>query len=148
MATTRYKTVLGLGILVAVLGLAAWRLLAPVAHAGQCDLSSQVCSVSRGDQRFEVELLPRHPAPGEELRLVLRAAGGAPPELGTEPLTVEFSMPGMDMGDHAMTLEPTGTGALEGRIALPSCPMGHSLWQASIRIGEEPLGDLVLHVRQ
>lgn len=148
MARDHYKTVLGFGVLVAVLGLASWRLLAPVAHRGQCDLSSQVCPVSLGDQKLEIELIPRRPAPGEELRLILRAGSGLSSELDARGITVDFSMPGMDMGEHAMKLEPTGTGALEGRFALPSCPMGHSLWQASVRVGGEPRADLVLHVGQ
>lgn len=148
MARDHYKTVLGFGVLVAVLGLASWRLLAPVAHRGECDLSSQVCPVSLGDQKLEIELIPRRPAPGEELRLVLHPAGGTSSTLDAKVVTVDFSMPGMDMGEHAMELEATGTGALEGRIALPSCPMGHSLWQATVRVGGEPQADLVLHVGQ
>jgi hypothetical protein len=140
------KAALGFGVLIAVLGLAAWRLLAPAAHAGDCNLSAQVCPASFDGQQLEIELVPRRPAPGEEFRLMLRPASGAPAQLDAAAITVELSMPGMDMGDHGTRLEPTPNGTLEGRMALPSCPMGHSLWQASVRAGETPIANLVLHV--
>ncbi|MDY7092930.1 MAG: hypothetical protein SX243_08160 [Acidobacteriota bacterium] len=153
MDNHRTKAVLGFLVLAAVLGLASWRLLAPVAGAGSCDLSSQPCPLSLGDQELLAELLPRYPAPGEEFLLILRSAPGTatdfdPEAISPEGVTVEFSMPGMDMGEHQMQLQPTADGTLGGRIALPSCPMGHSLWQATVRVGEEPVADWVLHVGQ
>lgn len=147
-----WQAALGIAVLVAVLGLASWRLLAPWLQGGRCDLSHQVCAVSFDGQELEVELLPRRPSPGEPLRLVLTSTSGTfGGDGGDEEIRVHFSMPGMempgmDMGQHVMEPEVVEPGVLEGRITLPSCPMGQSLWQASIRIGQAPVGELLLHV--
>ena len=89
---------------------------------------------------------PRRPQPGEEFRMSLRPVEDSSLELADAKSTVAFSMPGMDMGEHLMTLEVASPHILEGRIALPACPMGHSLWQASIRLSELPPVQVTLHV--
>lgn len=145
-------------ILVAVLGFASWRLSAPLlepllepllkpqTHAERCDLSSQDCSISVGSQELYVEVLPRRPTPGEELRLILRPTSGIPLELGSQDITVDFSMPAMDMGEHVLKPVLTELGTLEGRITLPSCPMGRPIWRVAIWVDQTQIADFVLRV--
>ena len=78
--------------------------------------------------------------------MILKPTSGIPLDLGTQDITVDFSMPGMDMGEHVLKPALTEVGTLEGRITLPSCPMGRPLWQVSIRAGEQPIADFVLRV--
>jgi hypothetical protein len=115
-------------------------------ESGTCDLSTGPCSVVLGRTTVEVEIDPRRPAAGEEFQLSLQLAAGHPFDLSGGNGTVDFSMPGMDMGEHLMALEVTSPGLLEGRIALPTCPMGHSLWRASIRLSDLPATEVTLHV--
>lgn len=151
MAESRKNGLIAAATLAGVLGLAAWRLLAPLTQAGQCDLGAETCALQIGDRQLEAELLPRPAVAGQPLRLVLRPAAGS--DLPGETLQVDFSMPGMDMGRHTMVLRPAESGVLEGRITLPNCPMG-STWQASIQLASEPAAGapepetLVLHLGQ
>ena len=147
MGSSRWKAILGAAVLLSVLALASWRLLAPTMLAmqsGSCDLSSGPCNVEIGQVGIEVELHPNRPQPGEEM--TMRFTGDRSFEMTGAGNTVDFSMPGMDMGEHLMILQATAPDILEGRIALPACPMGHSLWQASIRISEHPPVEVALHV--
>ena len=141
-----WRAVLGTAILLSVLATAIWRLGGPFMKSGTCDLSSGPCSVSLGGQQVEVELSPLRPRPDEEMLLKLRLAGDRVYQLSEGKNTVDFTMPGMDMGEHRMTLAISTPKLLEGRITLPSCPMGHSLWQASIRLSELPMFEVNLHV--
>ena len=146
MGSSPWKPVLGAVVLLSVLAIASWRLLAPLMGSEACDLSSSPCSVVIGQERVEVEILPRRPEPGEEFLMSLRLAERHTFELSGASGIVDFSMPGMDMGQHRMTLAVSSPNLLEGRIALPTCPMGHSLWQASIQFSNLPPVEVTLHV--
>lgn len=146
MGRSPWKALLGAAVLVAVLAIAAWRLLAPLMHSTICNLSSGPCSLVVGEVPIVVEIDPRRPMAGEEMKMSLRLAGDTALRLAEGDATVDFTMPGMDMGKHLMTLEVSAPGLLEGRIALPACPMGHSLWQASIRLLPQPPVEVTLHV--
>ena len=146
MGSARWKSLLGLAVLLSVLAIASWKFLAPLIQSGTCDLSAGPCSVVIGEVPAEIEIRPRRPRPGEEMHLTLQLADDQSLEVASGERTVDFSMPGMDMGDHLMTLEASSPTLLEGRIALPACPMGHSLWQASIRLSDLPPVEVTLHV--
>lgn len=146
MGSSRWKSLLGLVILLSVLAIASWRFLAPWTQSGTCDLSSGPCVVAIGGESVEIEIRPRRPKPGEEMHLILHLADNQSLEVASGERSVDFSMPGMDMGDHVMMLEASSPILLEGRIALPACPMGHSLWQASIRLSDLPPVEVTLHV--
>ena len=146
MGSSPWKAFLGVVVLLSVLALAAWRLLAPLMQSATCDLSSGPCAVVLGEVLVDVEIHPRRPGPGEEMHMTLRLAEDHSLEVADGEATVDFSMPGMDMGEHLMTLELSSPTLFEGRIALPSCPMGHSLWQASIRLADLPPVEVTLHV--
>lgn len=146
MGSSPWKALLGAAVLLAVLTIASWRLLAPLVQSGTCDLSSGPCSVVIGGEPVEVEIHPRRPQPGEEIDMTLQLDEEHSLGLADGEETVDFSMPGMDMGEHLMTLEISSPNLLEGSIALPACPMGHSLWQASIRISDLPPVEVTLHV--
>lgn len=146
MGSSPWKAVLGAAVLLLVLAIAAWRLVAPLMESRTCNLSSGPCSVVIGQEPVAVEIRPLRPNPGEEFGMSLQLVAGHALELSGGDGTVDFSMPGMDMGQHLMTLEASSPNLLEGRIALPSCPMGHSLWVASIRLSNLPPVEVTLHV--
>ena len=146
MGSSPWKAVLGAAVLLSVLAIASWRLLAPMMESRTSDLSSGPCSVVIGQEAVEVEIRPRRPEPGEEFGMSLQLAAGHALELSGGDGTVDFSMPGMDMGKHLMTLEASSPNVLEGRIALPACPIGHSMWRASIQISNLPPVEVTLHV--
>ncbi|MEM9553591.1 MAG: hypothetical protein AAGC60_04980 [Acidobacteriota bacterium] len=148
------RSALGILVVAAVLGTAVWRLLAPTAHAGLCDLSAQRCSISLGNQDFEVESIPRRPAADDTLRLVVTPTGEPSRAPADDPIEAEFSMPGMQMtgadgGELIVGLKVAENGTFEGRIQLPSCPMGRSLWQVTLRdAATKSTAELALHVQQ
>ena len=146
MGSSPWKAVLGAAALLLVLAIAAWRLLAPLMESRTCDLGSGPCSVVIGQEPVGVEIHPLRPEPGGEFVMSLEWAERHALELSGDDGTVDFSMPGMDMGKHLMTLEVSSANLLEGRIALPSCPMGHSLWMATIQLPNLPPVEVTLHV--
>lgn len=48
-------------------------------------------------------------------------------------VTLDFSMPGMDMGINRFDLRRRQDGVWEGQVRLPACNMGHTDWQVEVQ---------------
>lgn len=58
---------------------------------------------------------------------------GASGELSVmSELIVEFTMPGMKMGENRVRLKRNAHGIYEGKGILPRCPSGQRLWRAAV----------------
>ncbi len=102
---------------------------------GPCDLGAGPCTVALGDLALTAELGPRPVAAMRSLTVnaaLLRA--GAPVE-GAE-VAVSFAMPGMEMGENAVTLRPAGGGRHAGAAVLVPCPSGRRDWVATFTVRE------------
>ncbi len=110
-------------VVVAVVGAAAWRLLAQHQPAAGCDLASGPCTVAWVGGTVEVDVSPRPLRAGHELVFTVRGLA-----TGAELPILDFTMPGMDMGRHRATLSPCADGHA-GRMTLTICPQGGSRWR-------------------
>ena len=96
----------------------------------ECDPSLTLCTASLDNRRLALRL--HGPVTGlRPFRVELVAAG-----MRVREVQLEFTMPGMDMGQNRYRLLPEGNGWV-GLVTLPICATGRSDWWVTARV----LGD-------
>lgn len=92
-----------------------------------CDASQAVCTARAGDQALALRM--QGPVVGlRPFRVQVVPAG-----MAVREARVEFTMPGMDMGQNRYRLLPEGNGWV-GLVTLPLCTTGRSDWQVSVQL--------------
>lgn len=128
-----------------MLGAALWRFAAPIATEVGCDFARGPCTVPWGDSTLEIATDPRPPRAGVETRFTVRLARGV--AALPDAATIEFEMPGMEMGDHRAALTRGTDGAsLRGTASLPICPLGGTLWRATLHFEDAPAAELTFQI--
>ena len=95
-------------------------------QAVDCDFSDGTCMVD--NVRITVNPFPFEPM--KETTITI--SGEALNSPGRTPVTLDFTMPGMNMGINRFDILPQGNGAFMARVVLPRCPRGGRLWRARV----------------
>ena len=91
-----------------------------------CDPTRTVCTAGDATQRLALQI--NGPVTGlRPFRVQVVAAG-----LSVREVRLEFTMPGMDMGQNRYRLLPEGNGWV-GLVTLPVCTTGRSDWLVTVR---------------
>jgi hypothetical protein len=94
-----------------------------------CDLLRGACVGEAGGMRVG---LRAEPAPVRMMREITFSVD-VPEDVIT--VEVEFTMPGMYMGENRLMMERGEGGAFRGLGVLPRCPQGGSIWEAAVVMG-------------
>jgi hypothetical protein len=107
--------------------------LAACTQAGQegapvpdCDLLRGACVKEEGGMRVA---LSAEPVPVRMMREITFSVDVPGDVISVE---VEFTMPGMYMGENRLRMERGEGGAFRGLGVLPRCPQGGSIWEADV----------------
>jgi hypothetical protein len=101
---------------------------------GRCDVSRAPCTLPLGGgAEVTLDLGPRPLRTMRTLWVNVALREGGAPMAGGE-VTVSFEMPGMDMGENATHLSPSGSGRHVGEGVLVRCPSGRRDWIATVSV--------------
>lgn len=91
------------------------------------------CMKTADGMTVSFDLTPKPVRAMRELRFSVRLAeGGRPVERAM--ITVDLTMPGMQMGEHVVPLSALGDGRYAGTSVIIRCPSGKKLWNAGVSI--------------
>lgn len=87
-----------------------------------CDPGVDVCKAFIYDHELTFRFM-QPASPMTPFTVVLRSKSFEP-----ESISVEFTMPGMDMGENRYRLQAVEPGLWQAQVVLPVCSMGRSDW--------------------
>jgi hypothetical protein len=93
-----------------------------------CDIHQGPCVKTINGQSLEFDLAPKPVHQMKPLRVKVALKGGETPDA----LTVNFTMPDMDMGVNQAILKKLDGNRYEGGGILPACSSGNRIWKASV----------------
>jgi hypothetical protein len=102
-------------------------------EAPDCPIDAGPCSRIVEGVTVTFDLVPKPVRAMRELEFsVLLAKDGDP--VVNAAVTVDLTMPGMDMGENRIRLMPRPGGRYAGKGVIVRCPSGSTLWRAAVII--------------
>ncbi len=114
--------------------------------APDCDPHVGPCTQQAGKYGVTLDISPKPVRHMEELTFDVIFSDDSP-LLSPEPLVLDLSMPGMDMGKNRVKLEKTGENRYSGTGIIVKCPSGKTLWRATVFLPDNLQAAFTFHVR-
>jgi hypothetical protein len=95
-----------------------------------CDLHQGGCRQPFSGGEATLDITPKPVRTMQDLTFRVTLSGKTP----SEELSLDLTMPGMEMGQNRVLLKPVREGVYEGRGVIVRCPSGSKTWKAMLTV--------------